>query len=321
MRATSFSVMRRYRDDLQTMPWITLAGYGLLIVFYGLLISFLLPAAWQGVFMRILLVTPLTLIVAKDLACFPLSVARVKSAKARGAAWPLFLWALAPPEFLSYMRLDGAMWRGVFNWLLRRQHPSQPTGTPFGYLERGSYDTVICLVLVALIVEMPVDVLIASVMAKTPEQRHMLHLIFGLIAAYSLVWVLADRWHVLGRRHHILTETSLELDIGARGFGSIPLDAIAGCERLDESPQSWCMRNAYALHATRKLTPFDAPNLVLLLKPGCDVQLCLLQQKRGGDGPIFLYLDRPELLIAGIAERGTHCLPGGVATCVPAEAR
>jgi hypothetical protein len=46
------------------------------------------------------------------------------------------------------------------------------------------------------------------------------------------------------------------------------------------------------------VSPVDGPNLVLRLQPGCDVRLTLLQQARGGDGPIFLYLDRPELLCA-----------------------
>jgi hypothetical protein len=295
--------MHRYRDGLQIIPWLSLIGYGVLIMFFGLLISRLFPAAWQRPFMHFLLVAPLILIVAKDLACIPLSVRRMKAAKARGATWPRRLWALAPPEFLSYMRLERAMWSGMVNSVLRRQLPARPTGIPLGYLERGSYDTVIYIVLVALFVEMPVDVLIASVMAKTPEQTRTLHLIFCAIATYSLVWVLGDRWHVRGRRHHVLTSTSLELDIGARGFGSIPLDAIASCERLHESRLAWCKRNDYALHSTRKLTPFDAPNLVLLLKPGCDAQLTLLQLARGGDGPIFLFLDRPELLIAHIAGR------------------
>lgn len=55
-------------------------------------------------------------------------------------------------------------------------------------------------------------------------------------------------------------------------------------------------------HATRKLTPCDAPNVVVLLKPGSDVRLTLLQLERGGDGPSFLYLDRPEQLMAGVRQ-------------------
>jgi hypothetical protein len=50
------------------------------------------------------------------------------------------------------------------------------------------------------------------------------------------------------------------------------------------------------------LSPVDAPDLVLLLKPGSDVRLTLLQKECGGDGPIFLYLDRPELLSAALTQ-------------------
>lgn len=189
------------------------------------------------------------------------------------------------------------MWRGFFSWLLRRPQPVRPPGIALGYLERGAYGTVICCALLVLFVEMPLDVFIASVMAKTPAQAHTLPIVFGIIAAYSFVWVLGDRWHVVNRRHHVLTSTHLALDIGARGYGNIPLDAIASCERLNVSRKDWCQRQGHSVHATRKLTPFDAPNLVVSLKPGCDVRLTLLQQERGGDSPVFLYLDRPEMLM------------------------
>ena len=287
------------------MPWLSLIGYGLLIVLYGAIVSLLLPAAWQRPFMRFLVVASLLLLVAKDVACLPLHVARVQAARAHGATWQRCLHAVLPPEFLAYLRLERAIWRGFFGWPLRRSQPVPPAGQALGYLERGSYGTVICCVLVALFVEVPIDVVIASVLAKTPGQLHALHLGFGVLAIYSLVWVMGDRWYVLGRRHHVLTATSLLLEIGARGHGDIALDAIASCVRLKESRTAWCQRHGYAVHATRLLSPCDAPNLVLVLHPGCDVRLTLLQRERGGDGPIFLYLDRPELLCAALGPRNT----------------
>lgn len=292
------ATLRRYRDGLQTMPWMALIGYGALILLYGVLASLFLPKEWRPPFMRFLLVASLMLLVAKDVACLPLHVARIKAARVRGDAWPRLLQAALPPGLLAYLRLERAMWRGFFGWMLRRAQPVRPAGLALPYLERGSYGTVICCLLIALFVEAPIDVMIASLMAKTPEQLRILHIGFGLLAAYSLVWILGDRWHVLGRRHHVLTAASLELDLGARGYGSIPLDAIAGCERINESCAAWCSRHGYPLHAARKLTPRDAPNVVVNLRPGCDVRLTLLQVERSGDGPIFLYLDRPGQFIA-----------------------
>jgi len=294
------STLRRYRDGLQTIPWLLLAGYGVMILFYGALASALLPAAWQRPFLHCLLTLPLLLLVAKDLACYPLAFARWKAASARGEPLLKRLIATQPPEFRGYLRLERAMWRGFFNWVRQRPLPARPAGEALGYLDRGSYGTVICCVLLALFVELPLDVMIASIIAKSPEQSRMLHIGFGLLAAYGFVWVLGDRWHVTGRGHHVLTASSLELDIGPRGFGSIPLDAIAVIERLKESRAAWCRRHGVSLHVTRKLSPFDAPNLVLLLKPGCDVRLHLLQVERGGDGPVFVYLDRPEQLSAAV---------------------
>jgi len=294
------STLRRWRDGLQAMPWLSLVGYGLLIMLYGTLLSLLLPVAWQPALKRVLLVVPLSLIVAKDFACLPLGLQRLKLSRARGESrWQRLLAAL-PPELLAYTRLERAMWRGFFSWALRRRPAARPAGTPLGYLERGSYGTVICCVLLALFVEMPLDTFIVSLLAKNPAQAHTLHLLFGAFVLYSLVWIMGDRWYVLGRRHHVLTATTLELDIGARGWGSIPLDAIASCEKLNESRREWCQRHAFPVHATRTVSPCDGPNLVLLLKPGSDVRLHLLQAERGGDGPIFLYLDAPAQFMAGM---------------------
>lgn len=300
MHAPISATLRRTRDALQTLPWLSLIGYIVLLLLYGGVASLLLPRDWRPPCMRFLLQASLFLLVAKDIACLPLHVTRVKAARGLGATWARCLYLALPPGLLAYLRLERAMWGGFFGWMLRRAQPARPAGAALGYLERGAYGTVICCVLVALCTELPIDVLIASVIARTPRQMHLLHIGFGLVVAYSLVWVLGDRWYVAGRRHHVLTSTHLQLDIGARGSGSIPLDAIAGCERLTGSRKAWCQQHTYSLHTTRQLTPFDAPNVVLTLQPGCDIRLNLLQLERGGDGPIFLYLDRPELLSAAL---------------------
>lgn len=297
------TTLRTVRDGLQTMPWLSLIGHGVLIMLYGTLLSFLLPGAWQASFKQLLLVAPLLLIVAKDLACLPLGLQRLQSSRARGESRVKRLLALLTPELLAYTRLERAMWRGFFSWALHRAPDARPAGTPLGYLERGSYRTVICCVLLALFVEMPIDVMIANLLVKTPAQAFTLHIVFGALGLYSFVWVLGDRWQVLGRRYHVLTAATLELDIGARGWGSIPLDAIASCERLTLSRKQWCEQHGCAVHATRTLSPCDAPNIVLRLQSGCDVRLTLLQLERGGDGPIFLYLDSPGQVTAGM--RGT----------------
>ena len=233
MQSTFPSTLRRYRDGLQVTPWLSLIGYGALILLYGGLASLLLPKEWRPRFMRFLLEASALLLVAKDVACLPLYVARVQAARAQGAAWPRSLAAAIPPEFVAYLRLERAMWRGFFSWMLRRPQPTRPAGTPISYLERGSYGTLICCLLVAMLIEAPIDVLIASVMAKTPAQLHTMHAVFGVLVVYSFVWILGDRWYVASRRYHVLTRTHLELDIGARGHGSIAL----GSDRRMRAPE------------------------------------------------------------------------------------
>lgn len=86
---------RRCRDGLQAVPWLSLIGYGLLIMLYGAIASLFLSAAWQPRIMRFLIAASLMLLVAKDVACLALHVARVQAA--------------LPPGILAYLRLERAI--------------------------------------------------------------------------------------------------------------------------------------------------------------------------------------------------------------------
>jgi hypothetical protein len=107
----------------------------------------------------------------------------------------------------------------------------------------------------------------------------------------------------------VLTESALDLSVGIRAFGTIPLAAIEGCERIDEPRDAWCRRRGIALRETALVTPFDAPNLVLCLRPDLPVTLTCYQREKSAPRYVFLYLDRPDQLANALArqclERGT----------------
>ena len=302
--------IQRYQHDLQRIPWLSLVGYGLWIVFNGMLVSLFLPAAWRGALVRVLFTLPLILVVAKDIVCFRVHMMRVLTAFHAKAKWSQKLYALVPPGFLAYLRLERSMWCGVYFWLMRRGKPNTDLGERVHYLEKGAYETMTYIVMIVLFFEIPFDVLITSVIAKSSSQTSKLHWVFGLLSVYSFIWLMGDRWHVLGSRYHRLTATHLILTIGPRADGMIPLEAIANCERLHESRREWCRKQGYSLYATREITPFDAPNVVLTLHRGSDVQLSLLQSVSGGDGPIFLYVDCPDLLITALHVKKSGALAG-----------
>jgi hypothetical protein len=51
------------------------------------------------------------------------------------------------------------------------------------------------------------------------------------------------------------------------------------------------------------VSPFDKPNAVLLLRPGSGVSLTLNGMRRESPTCVFLYLDRPDTLVAALASQ------------------
>jgi hypothetical protein len=99
----------------------------------------------------------------------------------------------------------------------------------------------------------------------------------------------------------VLTESALDLSVGIRAFGTIPLAAIEGCERIGEKREAWCRRRGIALRETALVTPFDAPNLVLRLRPDLPVTITCYQREKTAPLYLFLYLDRPDQLANALA--------------------
>lgn len=78
--------------------------------------------------------------------------------------------------------------------------------------------------------------------------------------------------------------------------------AIAGCERLSIPMAEWCARHGIDPRAALCASPFDKPNTVLMLAPGADVRLRHMGRARSGLACVFLYLDRPDTLIAAVQQ-------------------
>lgn len=126
-------------------------------------------------------------------------------------------------------------------------------------------------------------------------ERLTIHLLMLAGALSAIVYMLGDRW-LIGAGQHVLTEEALQISIGARTHGSIPLDAIAACERMAEPVASWLKRHGIERRHAIKASPLDKPNTVLILKADSPVRLTHLGVERTGLACVFLYLDRPQEL-------------------------
>jgi hypothetical protein len=296
--------IERTLGRLHETSWWTLLGYAYAVFICGSLASLVLPAPFAAALHRSALVVPLLLVVAKDLAGAPDFARRMRQVARPGTAWSARLGALLPPEFLALVKLDRAMWRAFFSWLRRDPPPARPAGTVLTYTQQGAYTTVLAIAIFFVLVELPIDAAIASLFLQhTPTARTVLHLMSALSALYMLAWVASDRWLVRAAGGHVLTDTALDLSVGIRAFGTIPLAAIDGCERIGEKRDAWCRRHGIALRATALVTPFDAPNLVLRLRPELPVTITCYQIEKSAPRYVFLYLDRPDQLANALARQ------------------
>jgi hypothetical protein len=221
---------------------------------------------------------------------------RLHAARAGGAAWHLQILALLPTVLLMWVRADRANLSALFAWLLRRPQPVPPAGRAFGFLVRSNYSTVFCIVLIALLVELPMDGLIASVISKTPHERMWIGIVLSSLAIYSLLWLLGDRRQLLCG-YQVVDAHALQLAVGARLSARIPLAAIEDATLMAESISSWCKQHDVPVDTTLLATPVDRANVMLRLAEGTGLCVCYWHVERPAPRYLFLFADDPAQLV------------------------
>lgn len=299
MGATSAAV-RTYATRLNDTSWATLLGYAYAAFLAIALLRYAAPESWRMSLKAFGLALPLLLIAAKDLASLPDVAARLRVLRRDGAGIGHWIAACLPPGLIGLARLDRAIWRGFFAWVRRQPPPARPAGLKLTFLEQGAYSTVIAIGLFSLLVELPLGGAILPLVVKDADTVRTVHLLFAAGSLYSLVWLLGDRSLVRGG-YHVLTDTHLDLQVGARAGACIPLDAIAAVQALRQPVQEWRKTHPFRLLEAVTITPFDKPNLVLRLRHDAPCTITHHGVERSGVRYVFLYLDRPERLIAALA--------------------
>jgi hypothetical protein len=290
-----------YVRRLRQTSWIEVFQTAWLTLIGVILLKLMLPAALAHALRPLVLIAPMLVIVAKDLSHLPDAAQRLRSALAK-RDWARMATACLPPELVGIARLDARMRRGCLEWLRRRPQPALPAGQALTYLERGSYRTAIAIALFSALFELPLHALILPLFIHDADKLRLIHALMLAGSLSTLVWVLGDRW-LVGRGCHVLTADGLVLRVGARTEGTIPLEYIAACERMDGPAADWCRKRGIALHTTLAASPLplDKPNTVLILKPDSPVRLTHMGVERDGLSCVFLYLDRPESLVHALS--------------------
>ena len=298
--ATAWDGAKRYARRLDDTPWLTVLGYAYASLITLVILMWLLPAQWRASIKGLELVLPLTLLIAKDLSQIPDAGARLRALRREGAGWLSYPVACLPPGLVGLMRLGREQRRGFLCWLRRESPPPRPAGLRLSYHEQGAYSTLIAIALVSVLGEMPLNAAILPLLVKDAATVQAIHLVLALGGAASLAWLLGDRWRVRGG-YHVLTDTHLDLEVGARASARIPRSAIVEVQALRQPVGEWRRAHPFLHREAVNITPFDKPNLVLRLRddPSCTIRHHGLD--RTGVRLVFLYLDRPERLAAALA--------------------
>ena len=298
--AATQGVVTAYARQLNDTSWVTVIGYAWALFIAFVMLMIVTPAGWRTPLRALGFALPLALLVAKDLASIPDVAARLRALRRQGAGLGSWLAACLPPGLIGLARLERAIWRGFFCWLRRQPRPTRPPGLALTYHERGAYSTAIAFGLFSVLVELPLDAAIMPLLIDDPALVRKIHLLVAAGSIYSLVWLLGDRWLVRGG-HHVLDTTHLDLQVGARASARIPLDTIEDAQFLRQSIIQWRRAHPCCDIEAVNITPFDKPNLVLRLHQGAGCTITHHGLERSGVRYLFLYLDRPEVLIAALA--------------------
>ena len=237
----------------------------------------------------------LALFTTKIFAGLPDGIKRANLAILQKKSWYLPIIALVPEELAGWVRLERAIWKGFFGWATRKFPLPPPQGLRIDFLKRSTYSIVFAIVLLALLVEIPFCGVIVSLIEQDPTRRIQIHIILFALTAYSLVWILGDRWLV---KHsvHVLTETQITFHIGARTLGTVPRNAIKRVQLVKQSRDKWCKLHKVSMRETVLITPYDDPNVVIELIPHVETQITYFQADRSASRILFLFVSNPELL-------------------------
>lgn len=294
------SVWERGRARLLEASW----SYVLGLVFFLACISVILsigaePGGVRAAVKPAVKAAILLLLVAKIMSGAYGGPERFRAAASRGESRTARVLALAPPMLIAWPRMERATFLACAAWLSRRPQPARPDGVAFHLLKKSAYSTFILIGLVSVCIELPMHTLIASVISEDPVSQQRIQLIFAVLGAYTLMWIFGDRYAMLASSH-VIDGDVLDLKVGNRLSARLPLSAIVRCELVRESGAHWCKRHGIPEHTALTATPADWPNVMLVLDPGAGASVTSWQLERPAPQYLFLFVDEPAQMIAGL---------------------
>lgn len=214
-------------------------------------------------------------------------------------------WRVFVPPFLSaWWRYNCAACASFWTYLQRQAASpvaSCPhTETRFTYLERGQYQTVFIIILLALFVEVPFSALMINLLNLAESVKQQAHTILLSLTLYSLFLLIADRQQLKQSCHQLFAD-HLSLRIGQRFAADLPLHLVVQIRLFKEDKRLWCSQQKVSLFDCQQVSPADAANVLIEVQP----ERCLMQSfKLSQPLPrfVFIYVDQPLTFVNAVQQ-------------------
>lgn len=248
----------------------------------------------------------------------PASWQRMRTLRTAGAPLGQQAISLVPDEVRGLSRFAAAQFGATLLWLRGRPPcAAPPRQHVFTFYAKSQYPTVFAIVLISGVVEIPIDAMVMGFFEPDPERRAVLRAIVFTALAGIVLWMIGDR-HWLRHTAHAIASDTLTLRLGARVDATIALSAIAGAraikgrKELSQPMAAWLRQNGFEPGATVLATPYDLPNVALLLDPSVAVDIRARKIRRTGVRHVLLFVDDPAALIEAVACGATASRSGMV---------
>ena len=205
-----------------------------------------------------------------------------------------------PVRVLAWARMDRANLRACIHWIMRRPHAPPPPGLAISFLAKSSYSTIVAMGIFSTFVDLPLNAMIATVMTPDPVIQSRIHILFSVLAVYSLVWILGDRYMMQGS-YCMVGASHVDVKMAGRLEAHIPRCAIVRCEPVGEGGAAgWCKRHGVPSSEMLVSTPADSATVMLEIDPGAGVTLTSWQVERKAPKYLFLFVDQPSMIVSAL---------------------
>lgn len=230
---------------------------------------------------------------------------RVRTLRKAGAPFVRQVLAMVPQDLRGLLRFAGAQFGATLLWVRGRPPCAAPPRGAFTFYAKSQYPTVFAIALISVAVEIPIDTMVMGFFEPDPERLARLRTIIFTGLAAIVLWLIGDR-HWLRHTAHVIDSDTLTLRLGARFGATIPLAAIAGArlikgrKELSQAMPAWLRQNGFEPAETVLASPFDLPNVALLLDPSVPVDIRKYKIARTGVRHVLLFVDDPRDLVLSL---------------------